>query len=226
MDVRVLLFTAGLALGTTLLFGLTPALQSARAELIPALKSDTPFERLRRWHLRDVLVTAQVALSVVLLVASVLVVRSLQKALTMHIGFNPQNTVAVGFELSLHGYDEARGREFQRRLIEKVRTLPGVESAGLINAVPLGLGSSTRSITIEGRPDPPAAEQPNAVSYEVARAYFHTMQTAMLAGRDFADRDRRGMQGVVIVNQAFTDQLFPVKMRWESVFTREAICSR
>ena len=209
MDVRVLLFTAALALLTTLLFGLTPALQSTRTELVGALKSDTSSGRMRRWHLRDVLVTAQVALSVILLVASVLVVKSLQHVVTIHIGFNPRNTVAVGFELGLHGYDQQRGREFQQRLLDKIKTLPGTESAALINTLPLGLDTSTRSITIEGRPEPPAAERPNAIAYEATPGYFHAMQTALLAGRDFDDRDRKGAPGVVIVNQAFADQLLP-----------------
>ena len=209
VDTRVLLFTAGLAILTTLLFGLAPALQSTRTELVPSLKGDPPSERMRRWHLRDVLVTAQITLSVILLVASVLVVRSLQQALTVHIGFNPQNAVTAGFELSLHGYDEPRGREFQRRIIEKVRNLPGIESASVINGVPLGMDVSTRSIVVEGRPEPRASERPSAMSYETAPGYFHTMQTALLAGRDFNENDRSNRPHVAIVNQAFAAQIFP-----------------
>src|SRR5262249_1964871 len=135
VDRLVLAFTAGAALLTTVLFGLAPALQAARTDLICGLKNATLTLRLRRWHLREALVAAQIALSVVLLVSTMLVVRSLQRALTINIGLDPRNAVAVAFDLGLAGYDEARGREFQRRLIESVSSLPGVTSAGFANSL-------------------------------------------------------------------------------------------
>ena len=97
MDVRVLLFAAAVSLVTGLLFGLVPALQSTRAALAGAMRNDAPSDKLRRVNLRDLLVTAQVALSVVLLIGSVLVVRSLQHALSLHLGFEPSHAATVSF---------------------------------------------------------------------------------------------------------------------------------
>ena len=125
MDTRVLLFTAAVSLLTGLLFGLAPALQSTRASLIGAIKNEAPSEKLRRLSLRDILVTTQVALSVVLLIGSILVVRSLQHALSLNLGFDPQHAAVVSYDFAAQGYDEERGRQFQRRLLDKVRSMPG-----------------------------------------------------------------------------------------------------
>ena len=149
------------------------------------------------------------ALSVVLLVGSVLVVRSLQNALSLHLGFEPKHAAAVSVNLGLEGYDESRGREFQRRLIDKVRALPGIESAGLINALPLTLSISTNRIFVEGKPVPRAADAPMAAMYRAAPGYFRTVQTRLVAGRDFDARDTPGSKRVVIVNQTFVRQLLP-----------------
>ena len=130
MNTSVLIFAAVVSLFTGLLFGLVPALQSTRAKLAGAMKNDAPSEKLRRLNLRDILVTTQVALSVVLLIGSVLVVRSLQHALSLRLGFEPQHAAALSYDLGLQGYDEPRGREFQRRLLDKLRSMPGIESAG------------------------------------------------------------------------------------------------
>lgn len=100
------------------------ALQSARAELAAAIKNEAMAEHLRHFHLHDVLVAAQVAMSIELLVASVLVVRSLQHALSLRLGFEPRHAAAVAFDLGLQGYDETRAREFRRRASPMPRWLP------------------------------------------------------------------------------------------------------
>jgi predicted permease len=209
VDFRVMIFAAGVSILTGLLFGLAPALQSTRASLAPALKSEAVAERLRRFQIRDVLVSAQVALSVVLLVGSVLVVRSLQHALSVNIGFEPQGASCVSFDLGLQGYDEAHGREFQRRLMERVRALPGIESAGMINYLPLTLNQNNNVIFIEGKPVPKVSDAPLAAAFDVSPGYFRTARTKLVAGRDFADTDRKESPRVAIVNQAFVKQLLP-----------------
>ena len=209
VDRSVLFFAALASIVTGILFGLAPALQSARTSLTPALKNEAPVGSWRRFHLRDVLVAAQVALSVVLLVGSVLVVRSLQNVLSLHLGFEPRHAAAVSVNLGLEGYNEARGREFQRRLIDKVRALPGIESAGLINALPLTLNINNNPIFLEGKPIPRAADAPVAAIYRVGPGYFRTAQTRLVAGRDFDERDTPGSKRVVMVNQAFIRQLLP-----------------
>ena len=207
VDTRVLIFAGLISLLTGVLFGLAPALESARADLIPALKNEPIAGRLRRFHLRDVLVAAQVALSVVLVVGSVLVVRSLQNALRLHLGFEPRHAAAVAFDLGLQGYDEVRGREFQRRVLERVRALPGIESAGLIDGFPLTLNWNNSTMFIEGRPAPRASDLTLAAMYRVTPGYFRTARTRMLAGRDFDEGDKKGAWRVAIVNEAFARQL-------------------
>lgn len=94
-------------------------------------------------------------------------------------GFEPRHAAAVSMDLGLQGYDETRGREFQRRLIERVRALPGIESAALINALPLTLNISNNTIFIEGKPVPKAADVPMAAMYRSGPGYFRTAQTKL-----------------------------------------------
>ena len=209
MDVRVLLFAAAVSLFTGLLFGLVPALQSTRATLAGAMRNDAPSDKLRRINLRDLLVTAQVALSVVLLIGSVLVVRSLQHALTLRLGFEPQHAAVVAFDVGLQGYNEERGREFQRRLLDKVRSMPGIESAGMIDGLPLTLNISNSGIQIEGQPEARAGDTPMANWYMITPGYIQAMQTRLIAGRDLDARDTKDKPFVVLVNEAFARQLIP-----------------
>jgi predicted permease len=213
MDVRVLLFAAAVSLVTGLLFGLVPALQSTRAALAGAMRNDASSDKLRRVNLRDVLVTAQIALSVVLLIGSVLVVRSLQHALSLHLGFEPTHAATVSFDTGLQGYDEHRTREFQRRLLDKVRSMPGIEAAGMIDGLPLTLNISNNTIYIEGKPEPRAGDTPQANMYNITPGYLRAMQTKLVAGRDIdardTPRDGRDTPRVVLVNEAFAKQLLP-----------------
>jgi len=207
LDARVLVFSIALCIVTTVLFGLAPAIQAARVDLLPALKNQLS-ERFRRVHVRDLLVGAQVALSLVLLVGTVLVVRSLQRAVTIDIGFNPHHAVAVMFDVALNGYNEERGRTFEHRLQEQLKTLPGVDSVALCNYIPLGVGQSSTSVYAEGKAITPA-NRVHPYYYGVSPGYFRTMETRMVAGRDFDDRDRQGAPRVAIVNQALAHALYP-----------------
>jgi predicted permease len=206
-DARVFLFALLVSVVTTLVFGLLPALQATKTDLVPALKNEAASEKLRHWHLRDYMVTAQVGLSALLLVCSVLVVKSLQKALDAPIGYNPKGAVTASFDLNIQGYDEPRGRQFQRRLLDRVRALPGIESAAMIDTLPLSLNSSSDSIYIVGKPKPKPNDAPIAYSYSISPGYFQTMETRLLSGRDFDGRDKQGGQRVAIVNKDFADHL-------------------
>ncbi len=209
MDTRVLLFTAAISLLTGLLFGLAPALQSTRASLAGAMKNDAPSERLRRLSLRDVLVATQVALSVVLLIGSILVVRSLQHALSLNLGFDPKHAAVLSYDFAAQGYDEERGREFQHRLLDKVRSLPGIESAGIIDGLPLTLNISNTGVHLEGRSEPRAGDLPVANMYIITPGYLSAMRTRLVAGRDLDQRDTKGGPRVALVNEAFVRQLLP-----------------
>ncbi len=206
-DVRVFLFAFLIAAVTALVFGLAPAMQASRVNLVPALKNEAGGERVRRWHLRDYMVALQICLSAVLLVSSVLVVRSLQRALEAPIGFNPNGAVKVSYDLNVQGYKEEQGRVFHRRLLDAVRAIPGVQSAAIIDALPLSLNSSNNGVMVEGKPEPKATEVPMAHTYTVSPDYFRTMQTRILSGREFDERDTR--EKVAVVNLALAQKYIP-----------------
>jgi len=206
-DARVYLFALLIAVLTTLLFGLLPALQATRTNLVAALKNEAISERLRHWQLRDYMVAVQVGLSAVLLVCSVLVVRSLQRALDAPIGYNPKGAVTASFDLNIQGYSEARGREFEQRLLDKVRAIPGIQAAALIDWLPLTLNSSNDAIYVEGEPVPKPADAPIAYTFSVSTDYFRTMRTRLLMGREFDARDKKDGTRVAVVNKAFVDQM-------------------
>jgi predicted permease len=205
VDYRVLSFSLALAVAATLLVGLAPAFHGTGPDLVGALKRDR--QRRVRWQMRDVVVAGQIALSAVLLTGSVLVVRSLREAVRVDVGFNPRGAVSLRVDLALQGYDEARGREFQRLLRERVAALPGIESASIANSLPLSLDHSTTTIHPEGEPVARGARARRAAYYQVSPGFFRTMQTRLVAGRDFDERDAREAPSVAIVNEAFVRQL-------------------
>ena len=180
-----------------------PALQSTRATITSALKNEAPIGKLRKLNLRDVLVCAQVALSVTLLIGSVLVLRSLQHAMSLRLGFEPRHAASVSYDLGLEGYDEARGRDFKRRVLVKIRSMPGIEAAAITEALPLTLNISNSTIFLEGKPTPRAGDAPMAAMYHATEGYLGTMQTRLIAGRDFNERDTKDSPQVVLVNETF-----------------------
>jgi macrolide transport system ATP-binding/permease protein len=208
LDGRVLGFALIACVLTTILFGLAPAVHAVRVDLVPALKNQLS-ERFRRIQVRDLLVAAQVALSLMLLVGTVLVVRSLRRATTIDVGFNPRRAVAVSFDVGLNGYSEVQGKAFERRLLDQLTLLPGFESVALTDSIPLGLGESSTTAYAEGKPVPKRLDVPSAYYYDVTPGYFRAMQTRLTAGRDFDDHDRADTTRVGIVNQALAQRLFP-----------------
>ncbi len=207
IDLRVIGFALALTIATTLATGLLPAWRASRIDLVPALKNDRQFGTLRRWELRDLLVLAQIALSTIVLVVAVLMTRGLQAALHLPIGYNPDGAVTVSFDLRFHGYDRARGEQFQRRLLERLRSTAGLDFVALTNAIPLSIDVSTTVIYVDGEPPPPASQVPRAIIYRPSAGYFRTMQTAIVHGREFTDADERTAPPVVIVNETFVRRI-------------------
>ena len=204
VDLRVFLFALAVSSVTALMFGLLPALQATKTDLIPALKNEALGSRFRYWHLRDYMVAAQVCLSVLLIFCSVLVVKSLNRSLDAPIGFEARGLATLSFDLNMQGYDEARGRDFEKRMLEKIRRLPGVDSAALADNIPLTLSVPWHAVYVEGKPIPKrASEVPNAYFFGVSPDYFHTMRTRLVAGREFDDRDKQGSPRVAIVDSGF-----------------------
>jgi predicted permease len=209
IDPRVLVFTIAASLGTIMLFGLVPAIQAVRPDVMPALKNGPWLRRLRRWELRDVFVTAQIAISIVLLVTSVLVLGSLRHALNVNVGFNSRNAASVSFDLGDQGYTDAQGLDFQKRILVRVRALPGIQSVSLSNTIPLSLDVSRTTVEAYGKPVPTAAEHTHAIYYYAGPDFFHTLQTTVLEGRDFSWQDTPKSPKVVIINSSLAKRLFP-----------------
>jgi predicted permease len=208
-DSLVLYFTAALTLSTTVLFGLTPALQAIRTDVIPSLKNEPVSNRFRRWSVRDFLVGGQIALSVILVICSALVVRSLRHALTLNLGFNPDNAVSASFDLSLERYSEERSRIFDATLVRKASLIPGLQSVGIINNLPLRVSGETNQIVSRtDRPVPKPSEWRAAVIYNVSPGYLRAAGTRLLAGRDVNDYDRQNAPPVAMVNEALARAFF------------------
>jgi predicted permease len=208
LDWRVLVFALAVSLATGVFFSLLPALQSSNPELVPSLKDEASLGGFRRSRLRNSLVVVQVALSLVLLVCAGLVVRSLQVAQKTRPGFNPENAVALSFDLGLQGYTEEKGKVFQRQLLERTQSVAGVRSVALTSVVPLTLDYSYTSIYVEGQSITNSTELPVAVPNAISPNYFRTMEIP-LRGRDFTERDDKDESRVAIVNETLARRFFP-----------------
>ena len=152
LDWRVLAFTLGVTIFTGVRFGLAPALQSTRLNLLPSLKHEggAHGQRLRRIGLRDVLVISQLALSLVLLIGAALFVRSLRHAISFDPGFTIQNLLIASMETRGASLNKQQGQAFYQQTVERVGSLPGVQSVSLSRIAPLGGGGQRRGTQFEG----------------------------------------------------------------------------
>jgi predicted permease len=204
IDARGWCFAAGLAVATSLLFGLAPAFGAVRAGVAQALKGDSgASRRRRRWPMRDLLIAVQVAISILLLAGAGLVAASIRQAFHAGLGLDPDRAAIAAFDVSLDGYDDARGREFERRLLERLRAAPGVEAAGISSNLPLDLKWIVGKVCPEGADAVRDADLQEALYYQVTPGYFQSVGTRMLAGRDFSAGDRTGARRVAVVNETF-----------------------
>jgi predicted permease len=208
-DLRVLVFTLIVSFAAGTLFGLAPALQATRQDLVTSLKvhpGDAPGGRSR---LRSIFVVAQVAASVVLLVAAGMFLRALNRADEVDLGFDPANVHVLTTDVSIHRYSTEEGRAFYDELLERARALPGVESAGLAFGLPLGFTRISSIFTLPGR-EPVLGEGLRWASVSmVSGGYFETMRIPIVAGRAFDETDREGSVPVVMVNQTAARQFWP-----------------
>jgi len=162
----------------------------------------------RRTWLRNSLVIAQVSLSLVLLVAAGLLLKSLDRARTADPGFDARNVLVAGVDLIPNGYDVARGRIALRQMTQKISALPGVTAVSTIRRLPLALGgTSSSSFTVEGYV-PAKIEEMRADTHVLGPDYFHTVNTPLIAGREFTPNDTSLTQNVVVINQTFARRYF------------------
>ncbi|MBZ5609384.1 MAG: ABC transporter permease [Acidobacteriia bacterium] len=208
-DARVYLFTIGITAAATLLFGLLPALRASRTDVVSVLKEESgaSASRGKAW-LRNSLVIAQVALSLVLLVSAGLFLKALSHATSANPGFEPRNVLVAGIDLQPNGYDEARGSIAVRQITDKLSALPGVTSVSTIRVVPLGLGGSSSSrFAVDGYV-PAKDEELIAYVNFIGPDYFRTMKTPLVAGREFTSFDAPATPHVVVVNETFARRYF------------------
>jgi predicted permease len=206
-DHRVLAFAVALTGMTGMFFGLVPALQSSRPELVPALKSGSAGALGGEGRARDLFVGVQVALTVALLLTATLFARSLQAGLESDVGFEPSGVVAAAIDLGPPlDYGRERGRGFHEMLLERIRATPGVEAAALSQDVLL---SGHRSGGPVRRSDMPEMPSVNTSASSVSPGYFETVGIELIAGRDFTEADAEGAAPVVVINQTLADRLWP-----------------
>jgi putative ABC transport system permease protein len=210
IGVPVLAFAIALTVISVLFFGLVPALQSSSSSIVAALKeaAGALTASPRRSRMRQVLVVAQVALSLVLLVSAGLFLRTLQNAQSMDPGFSTRSGVMASIDLVPAGYDAARGRVFFRDVLSRVRELPAVDAATLTQRMPLGFGG-TSSFTIHVDGYTPAPNEEEFAYYNrVGSDYFRTMGIGLVEGREFTDRDTADTADVAIVNETLVRRYF------------------
>jgi predicted permease len=187
-----------------ILFGTAPARQAARTDPNSALKGgDNRRSAMHQWALRDVLVTAQVAVCVVLLSACLLSLRGLQQALRMPLGFEAHGVTVAGFELGLAGYNREQGQRFQQRARDAVAQLPGVRAAAYSNSLPLNIDQSSTTIYPAEPPGFRPSDARSAVYYQVSPGFFSTLGVRLLTGREFDSRDNAQSPPVAVVNETF-----------------------
>src|SRR2546423_4741435 len=208
VDALVIGFAVLVACGSALAFGFIPALQSSRVDLVSVINTDASPRGGSRGRLRAGLVVAQVAVSLILLVGSGLVTRSLEAARRANPGFDSSHVTTVSVDVKQNGYDESRGRVFYRHLLDAVRADAGIESATLAAYEPLAfLDTPARRVAIEGY-QPHRNEDLAFLSNTIGPDYFRTLRINLMAGRAFDDRDEANAAPVAIVNSTLAQRFW------------------
>jgi putative ABC transport system permease protein len=212
VDTRVLLFTCGVTLLTGVVFGTVPALQASRTKPGDTLNE---VERdhaggTRGHRVRRLLVITEVALAVVLLVGAGLLIRSFQRLRKVDPGFRTDNLLTMRMVLPFPRYSKPQVRRaFYDGVLERVRALPGVESAGMISFLPLSMSGINFSFSLEGRPAPTDMNLPMALYRVVSPDYFQTMGISLQRGRSFDAHDTADATAVVMINRRLADEFWP-----------------
>ncbi len=212
LDNRVLWFTALMSLVSGLIFGIAPAIQSGRTHLNTALKDGgrSETESFAKRRLRNVLVVSEFALALMLLIGAGLMIRSFQSLQQVNPGFNPNHTLTMQINLPRNKYrDAAQAAAFQQQFLQKVESLPVVESASLSMALPPNLLIMTNPFAIEGNLPAPGEAQPLAEHLLVSPNYFKTLGIKLINGRVFTDADNPDSPSVIIINKTMAETYFP-----------------
>ena len=211
MDSVTLMFAVGVSVATGVIFGLAPALQASSPQTIHALKEEGRSGTGGRatGRLRSALVVAQVAVCLVLLVGATLFLRSFRAAQTLSPGFDADRLVTASMDMFPSGYAGERNRDFQRRAIDAVEALAGVESAAFGSRIPLGFGgNNSTSVAIDGYV--PREDEEIVINYStVGPGYFRTMGISIRAGREYNETDTLESPRTVVINEAMARRYWP-----------------
>ena len=207
-DLRVLCFTLIISLATAVIFGLLPALQATRSDVAPTLKDQANAVAggaQARW--RKLLVSLQVALSLLLLIGAGLFVGTLKNLKSLNPGFDVNNLISFSIDPTLSGYDAKRANLFYKQLGQNLATLPGARSVALCVVAPLSFDEWDSTVTVQGYTSKPGEDMNPWVNY-VSPAFFATLKIPLYTGRDFTDKDTLGAPRVAIVNEKFARHFF------------------
>ncbi len=211
LDGGALLFTSVLVLLTGLGFGVVPALQSARLDLVGVLKEGGRGVSVGARHLgRHSLVVAEIALALILLAGAGLLIRSFTRLQSVNPGFDPQNAVMVSFSVPMTKYpDEQKQFAFSEAVLKRFAALPGVKAVGATHLLPFSGNDYVLGFTIDGRPPVAPSDVPSTSYFAVTPDYFKAMGIPLLRGRPFNEQDREGAARVAIISKSMADQFFP-----------------
>jgi putative ABC transport system permease protein len=212
LDAKVLSFTAAISVAVGILAGVLPALRLTRNNVSQSLKqglgrtdADSSGNRTR-----SILVVSEVALSLILLVGAGLMIRSFQNLHGVNPGFDSDNVLTMTAMVSRAKFPTPDQQiHFFEQVLQRVRTLPGVESAGVVDDIPLDNGGSHQPIAIEGRPTLPMSEQPEVDVRLISSGYMRAMRIPILRGRDIRDADLAGRPAVVLISESMARQFWP-----------------
>jgi predicted permease len=212
LDYRVLMVTLAASVLAVFLFGLAPALQVSRPDLVPALKSaDADSSGKRRLWGRNLMVVGQVAISLVLLVVSGALYHGFNVMLGRGVGWRTDRLLMMSFDPHLVRYSETQTQEFYRRLVERAAVAPGVKSAALTSVIPMGFNQNQQSFIPEGYDLPKDSPPLVAFSADVDEHFFETMALPLLSGRGFRVSDNTSAPKVVVINEAMAKKYWPGK---------------
>jgi putative ABC transport system permease protein len=210
LDQRVLLFTLIVAVASTFMFGLLPAWRSSRSDVVSALKArDADGTRKSRLWGRNVLVSSQLAVSVVLLIVSAVIFVGFRRQLTQGPGFQTDHLFLMSFDSHMAHYNTAQNEQFYKQLLERARLTPGIRSAALASKIPFDFNGDNKSIVPEGRTLRRGEEPPTAFDSIVSDGYFQSTHVPILHGRGFLESDTMHSPHVAVVNEHFANRFWP-----------------
>jgi predicted permease len=210
IDPRVIIFALVISILSGVLFGLAPALQASKSDLVPTLKGEITMAvgaRGFRFNLRKALVVFQVGLSLFALITAGLFVRTLQKAQAVNPGFNVNNVVLMAFNLGLEGYTQTQGKNFHQQVVDRIRAVAGVADATVARDRPFG-GGFSRSVFLEGQDPTPGGRGVLVQTNNIGLGFFDTLGIAFVRGRDFDQNDSEKAPKVLIINEAMANRFW------------------